>query len=123
MRAAADNENLDFLSELYTMLRDRKKNGNPETSYSAKLFSKGTEKIAQKVGEEAVEIVISAIKGDRKEVIYESADFFYHILALWVDMGIKPQDVVKKLKERKGVSGLVEKETRKQKKAKVSDLA
>lgn len=111
-----ENETLDFLNELYEMLKDRKKHGDPEASYSAKLFSKGREKISQKVGEEAVEIVIAATKGSRKEVISESADFFYHILALWVDMGIKPKDVVEKLKERKGVSGLDEKKARKKKK-------
>ena len=114
-------ESLDFLNELYDTLRERKKNGDPEKSYSAKLFSKGTEKIAQKVGEEAVEIVISAIKGHRKEVISESADFFYHVLALWVDMGVRPKEVVEKLKERKGVSGLDEKASRKKKNSKKVD--
>lgn len=109
------NEPLMFLNELFATLKERKKNGDPEVSYSAKLFQRGTEKIAQKLGEEAVEVVISAMKGDKKEIISESADLLFHILALWVDQGIKAEEVIEKLKSRKGVSGIEEKESRKKK--------
>ncbi len=103
---------MDFLDELYDVIASRKKNGGEE-SYTAKLFEKGTEKIAQKVGEEAVEAVIAAMKKDSKELISESADLLFHLLVLWADQGVKPKDIIEKLKERKGVSGIEEKKNRK----------
>lgn len=107
------SENLIFLQELYDLLKERKRSGDPDVSYSARLFAKGTGKIAQKVGEEAVEIVIAAMQKDKKEVISESADLLYHLLALWVDRGVKPEEVIEKLKGRKGISGIAEKKSRK----------
>ena len=107
------SENLIFLQELYDLMKDRKRNGDPDVSYTARLFAKGTAKIAQKVGEEAVEIVIAAMQKDKKEVINESADLLYHLLALWVDRGVNPEEVIDKLKSRKGVSGIDEKKARK----------
>lgn len=106
------SENLKFLQELYDLMKDRKRNGDPDTSYTARLFAKGTAKMAQKVGEEAVEIVIAAMQKDKKEVISESADLLYHLLALWVDRGVRPEDVIERLKSRKGVSGIEEKKAR-----------
>lgn len=107
------SENLIFLQELYDLLQDRKRNGDPDVSYTARLFAKGTAKIAQKVGEEAVEIVIAAMQQDKKEVISESADLLYHLLALWVDRGVSPEEVITQLKSRNGVSGIDEKKARK----------
>lgn len=106
-------ENLRFLQELYDILKERKRSGDPDVSYSARLFARGTAKIAQKVGEEAVEIVIAAMQKDKKEVISESADLLYHLLALWVDRGVKPEEVIEQLKSRKGISGIDEKKARK----------
>ncbi len=101
------------LGDLYEIIKDRRDNGDPETSYTAKLFSKGRKKIAQKLGEEAVETVIEAIADNKKEAISESSDLLYHLLVLWVDMDIKPEKVIKELEKRTGVSGLDEKKARK----------
>ena len=81
-------------------------------SWTAKLFSKGREKIAQKVGEEAVEVVIDAIGDRRNGVVAESADLLFHLLVLWADMGIQPQDVFDELRRRESKSGLAEKAAR-----------
>jgi len=102
------------LSELYKVIKDRK-GGDPETSYTAKLFYKGRNKIAQKFGEEAVEVVIDYIDNKKKGVIGESADLIYHLLVLWADMGIKPNDVMDELHNRKGMSGIDEKNSRNKK--------
>jgi len=92
---------MDILSELYAVVIDRK--ANPvEGSYTNYLLGKGTEKIAKKVGEEAVETAIAAAKGDRQEIIGEIADVIYHILVLMADRDITPEDVEKELKSRRG---------------------
>lgn len=101
-----------FLEELYEEIRGRK-GGDPETSYTAKLFARGTEKIAQKLGEEATEVVIEAVQGKRKELTSESADLLYHILVLWADQDVKPKDVFDELARRRGLSGIEEKKARK----------
>lgn len=99
------------LDRLHAVILSRK-GADPTTSYTAKLFSRGVGKIAQKVGEEAVETVIEAVKGDRDGVIGESADLLYHLLVLWADAGIDPADVYAKLAAREGTSGVVEKASR-----------
>ena len=104
----------DELTELYKIIKKRRKS-DPKSSYVAKLFHKGRGKISQKVGEEAVEVVIEAISGKRKGVIAESADLMFHLLVLWAEMGVSPKDVVEELVKRKGTSGLEEKENRKDK--------
>lgn len=100
------------LERLYALIAARK-GGDPETSYTARLFEKGTAKIAQKLGEEAVETVIEAIMGKRDRLIGESADVLYHLLVLWADRGIVPSEVWRELMKREGVSGLDEKAGRK----------
>jgi len=103
-----------FLGKLYSVIRGRK-GGDPKASYTAQLFGRGREKIAQKFGEEAVELVIEAVRGKKKKAILESADLLYHLMVLWADMGISIEDVEKTLEERHGVSGLDEKKKRKKK--------
>ena len=105
----ADAEALD---RLYKAILDRR-GADPETSYTAKLFHRGRAKIAQKLGEEAVETVIEAIGGDRDRLAEESADLLYHLLVLWADAGLKPEDVYAVLAAREGVGGIAEKASRK----------
>ena len=104
--------NWNILDELHDEIESRK-GGDPDSSHTARLFSRGTEKIAQKLGEEAVETVIEAIKGDKKALVSESADLFYHLLVLWADQGVQPNDVVEELTRRRGISGIEEKNSRK----------
>lgn len=99
------------LDELYGVIESRR-GGDPEVSYVAKKFTKGTPHIAKKVGEEACELAIAAVQGDPKQVIHESADLLFHMMMLWVDRGIRPKDVFDKLRERRGVSGIEEKRSR-----------
>lgn len=90
-----------------------KQGADPSSSWTAKLFSKGRKKIAEKVGEEAVEVVIDAVDNNKENVIKESADLLYHLNVLWADMGITPDDVFDELASRQGTSGLQEKASRK----------
>lgn len=98
--------------KLYNIVASRR-GADPSTSWTAKLFSKGRSKIAQKVGEEAVEVVIDAIANDRERVVKESADLLYHLNVLWADMSIAPDDVWSELESRQNKSGLEEKAARK----------
>ena len=91
---------MDTLNELYSVILDRKANPT-EGSYTNYLLDKGTEKIAKKVGEEAVETVIAAAKQDRQEIIGEIADVIYHMLVLMVDQNISIEDVEAELKSRR----------------------
>lgn len=100
------------IDELFAVIASRK-GGDPEKSYTAKMFAKGRPKIAQKVGEEAVETVIAALAQGKAETVSESADLLYHLLVLWADMGIKPADVWSELAKRSGISGVEEKKSRK----------
>ena len=103
---------MEVLNRLFKVIEGRKV-ADPETSYTAKLFSRGRNRIAQKVGEEAVETVISAVGRDRERIISESADLLYHLLVLWADAGVSPSDVEECLSKREGVSGIEEKRSRK----------
>ncbi len=100
-----------ILKELYEVLRARK-GAAPEESYVASLYAKGTPKIAEKVGEEAIEAIIEAVKGDREKLKAESADLLFHLMVLWADQGIIPDDVLNILQDRMGVSGHDEKAAR-----------
>jgi phosphoribosyl-ATP pyrophosphohydrolase len=101
-----------ILEELYEVIASRK-GGDPEKSYTAKLFAKGRGKIAQKLGEEAVEAIIAALSQTPDELAGESADMFYHLLVLWAECGVRPEDVWEKLAQRMGTSGVDEKKNRK----------
>jgi len=92
---------------------DSRRGADPETSYTARLFSRGRGKIAQKLGEEAVEAVIEGVRGDADALIGESADLLYHLFVLWADMGLTPDDIAAELARREGTSGIAEKKARK----------
>lgn len=102
----------DTLEKLYEVIQQRSK-ADPDKSYVAKLFKKGRKKIAQKIGEEAAELIIEAIDDKKKLTISESADLLFHILVLWAEMGISPEKVMEELQSREGVSGIDEKKNRK----------
>jgi len=104
----------DILTHLETIIEQRR-GGDTEASYIAKRLKQGTEKIAQKVGEEAVETVIAAMKKNKQEIISESADLLFHWLMLINDGGVKVSEVMDELKRREGTSGLDEKARRKMK--------
>ena len=89
-----------------------RRGSDPLISYTARLFSRGRAKIAQKLGEEAVEAVIEGITGDPVKLVGESADLLYHLFVLWADVGVAPADVAAELTRREGISGLVEKRSR-----------
>ncbi len=101
----------EILDGLYGTIEARK-GADPKESYTAKLFSRGIDKIAQKTGEEAVETVIAAVGQGRDEVVAESADLLYHLLVLWAARGVAPADVAAELARRHGTSGLEEKKKR-----------
>lgn len=101
------------LSDLETTIRERARSGDAE-SWTAKLVAKGMDKAAQKLGEEAVETVIAAVKGDTKAVISESADLLYHWLVVLAIAGISLDDVLAELERRTGRSGIAEKASRPQ---------
>ena len=101
------------LARLFATIEARK-GADPTSSYTAKLFGKGKAKIAQKLGEEATETVIAAMQGDKAEVAAESADLLYHLLVLWAETGVAPDDVWAILDEREGISGIAEKASRKE---------
>jgi phosphoribosyl-ATP pyrophosphohydrolase len=99
------------LDRLWQVIKSRR-GADPQSSYTARLFSRGRSKIAQKLGEEAVEAVIEGIRGDRSKLIGESADLLYHLFVLWADTGVSPSDVAAELTRREGRSGLDEKRSR-----------
>jgi phosphoribosyl-ATP pyrophosphohydrolase len=86
---------------------------DPATSYTARLTAKGRAKIAQKLGEEAVETVIAAMADDKTEIVSETADLLFHLAVLLADAGLTFDDVRAELERREGVSGLEEKAGRK----------
>ena len=106
--AAIDGTVLD---RLYAVIASRR-GGDAATSYTAKLFSQGAAKIAQKLGEEAVEAVIEGVRGDGTKLAAESADLLYHLLVLWAETGVEPKTVWQALEARAARSGLDEKKLR-----------
>jgi phosphoribosyl-ATP pyrophosphohydrolase len=101
----------DVLAKLAEMLEARK-NAAPESSYVASLYAKGLDTILKKIGEEATETVIAAKGGDRKQIVYEAADLWFHVMVLLASQGLKPQDVLDELERRLGLSGIDEKAAR-----------
>ncbi|WP_321394491.1 phosphoribosyl-ATP diphosphatase [Emcibacter sp.] len=104
-------KNTDVLERLAVLMKERK-SADPNSSYVASLYGKGRKKIAQKVGEEAVETAIAAVDGSHDEVIAESADLIFHLMVLWADMDIRPEEVYAELARREGISGIEEKKSR-----------
>ena len=101
-----------FLEQLFDTITARKK-AKAEKSYIANLFAKGSSHIAKKFGEEAVETIIAAESGKKKDIIYESADALFHLLVLWAAKDISPGMVIEELQRREGISGIDEKKSRK----------
>ena len=94
-----EESQLVWLHQLEQLLADRK-NADPDSSYTASLYARGTKRISQKVGEEGVEVALAATSGDKAELVCESADLIYHLMVLLQDQGLSMNDVVNKLKER-----------------------
>lgn len=86
---------------------------DPESSWTAKLLAKGPEKCAEKFGEEAIEAVIEAVKGDRARLTSEAADVIYHLLVMCAARGVTLAEIEAELARREGVSGMAEKAARK----------
>ncbi|RUX31940.1 phosphoribosyl-ATP diphosphatase [Mesorhizobium sp. M7A.F.Ca.US.011.01.1.1] len=99
------------LSDLEETIRERAHSGDPD-SWTAKLFARGIDKAAQKLGEEAVETVIAAVKGDKQALVSESADLMYHWLVVLGLSGVSLSDVLKELEGRTRRSGIAEKASR-----------
>lgn len=101
----------DILDRLAETLEERKK-ADPQSSYVAKLYAKGLDSILKKVGEEAAETIIAAKGGDREQLVYETADLWFHTLVMLAQAGLHPNDVLNELARREGLSGIVEKASR-----------
>ena len=89
-----------------------RKGADPESSWTAKLLAQGPEKCAEKFGEEAVEAIIEAVKGDKAKLTTEAADVLYHLLVMLAARDVTLQDVLAELDKRAGTSGLAEKAAR-----------
>ena len=101
----------DILNRLADLLEERK-SADPQSSYVAKLYAKGIDGILKKIGEEATETIIAAKDGNKEDIIYETADLWFHTLIMLAHAGLKPQDVLDELARREGLSGIVEKASR-----------
>ena len=101
----------EALAGLWATIEARR-GASPETSYTAKLLAAGPAGVARKLGEESLEAIIEAVKGDGAALARESADVLYHLLVLWAAAGIKPDDIAAELTRREGVSGIEEKSRR-----------
>ena len=100
-----------IIDRLWNIVVERR-SADPEKSHSARLLSRGTAKVAQKFGEEAVECLIEAVANNPAALVTESADVLYHLTVLWVAAGIEPAQVWAELERREGVSGIAEKAAR-----------
>ncbi|WP_439103531.1 phosphoribosyl-ATP diphosphatase [Celeribacter marinus] len=98
----------DILKDLAITIQSRK-GADPDSSWTAKLLSKGPEKCAEKFGEEAIEAIIAAAKDDRENLTYEAADVLYHLLVMLAARDVALEDVLDELARRQGVSGIEEK--------------
>lgn len=105
----------DTLKQLAQVIEERK-GADPDSSYVAKLYSKGLNKILEKVGEEATETILAAKdaerSGDPKDLIYETADLWFHSLVMLAQLGLGPEAVLQELERRFGISGIAEKAAR-----------
>ncbi len=102
----------DILQRLTEMLEARKQ-AAPESSYVAKLFSKGEDAILKKVGEEVTEVILASKAGDKSHLVYETADLWFHCMVLLAQHGLSAADVLNELARREGLSGIAEKIGRK----------
>jgi len=100
-----------MIERLFAVIASRR-GADPKESYTASLLAKGTDEVARKMGEEAVEAMIAAAREDKAATVRESADLLYHLLVLWARLSIAPEEVAAELKRREGTSGLAEKNAR-----------
>jgi len=103
----------DAIIHRLTQVLEQRKQADPGSSYVAGLYHKGLDTILKKVGEEATETVIAAKGGDTDQLVYETADLWFHTLVLLVHQGVDPERVMQELERRFGLSGLEEKAARK----------
>ena len=99
------------LDDLAAIIADRAQ-ADPDSSWTAKLLAKGPEKCAEKFGEEAIEAIIEAVKGDREKLTAEAADVLYHMLVMLAAREVSFADVLAELERREGTSGIAEKASR-----------
>jgi phosphoribosyl-ATP pyrophosphohydrolase len=111
IEATAVESNAVVLDRLFAVIESRRA-ADPTVSHSARLLSRGSAKVAQKFGEEAVECLIEAVAGNHDALIAESADVLYHLLVLWVSSGVDSSEVWAELIRREGISGIAEKAAR-----------
>jgi phosphoribosyl-ATP pyrophosphohydrolase len=97
----------DTLARLAAVIGSRR-GGDPDRSYVARLFAKGTDAILKKVGEEATEVVMAGKDGEREKIVAEMADLWFHCLVALSQFGLEPDDVLAELRRREGLSGLEE---------------
>ena len=98
----------DSLGRLYDQVIEAK-SADPVTSRTAKLLRAGRSKMAKKLAEEAIEVVIDAMNGDREAVVRESADLLYNLTVLWASAGVRPEDVWREMQRREDLFGIAEK--------------
>lgn len=103
----APTDSADVLARLARVVAERR-TGDPQSSYVARLFSKGGDAILKKIGEEATETVMAAKDGDRQKIVHEMADLWFHCLLALESHGLRPADVLNELQRREGLSGLEE---------------
>ena len=102
--------NEQFISELFSILTQRK-NSSPQKSYTSNLIN-NPDLLAKKIGEESTELIIDFIKRNKEGVIKESSDLLYHLLVIWISIGVEPQQIWNELSSRTLTSGLQEKSNR-----------
>ena len=103
----------DDILQTLTATIEARKQAAAETSYVAKLFAKGEDAILKKIGEEATEVILASKEGDRAHIVYETADLWFHSMVMLAYHGLSAQDVLTELARREGMSGIVEKDSRK----------
>ena len=101
----------DILHRLSETLASRR-NADPETSYTAKLFADGPDAILKKIGEECAELIMASKDGKRLNIVWESTDVIYHVLVLLAFHGMGIEDVSQEMRRREGISGIDEKKSR-----------
>ncbi|MDP6123163.1 MAG: phosphoribosyl-ATP diphosphatase [Arenicellales bacterium] len=101
----------DTLERVATTIKARQ-GGDPKNSYVAQLEAAGLDAILKKIGEECAEVLIAAKGEKRQQVVYETADLWFHTLVMLAHMGLGPEDVLVELERREGISGLTEKSMR-----------
>ena len=101
----------DILLRIAGVLEQRKQ-ADPASSYTAGLFARGVDAVLKKVGEEAVETLLAARSGDRDQIVYETADLWFHTLVMLSQQDISPAEVLAELQRRFGTSGITEKQSR-----------